>query len=64
MDYIKLIINPMKLLVLALALMLQITLSTVVPHVGPIESHAPLTYKVNLEDPPLVRWGPIVRDYH
>lgn len=53
----------MKLVLLIIFLTLQITLSTVVPHVGPIESHAPLTYKINLEDPPLVRWAPIVRDY-
>lgn len=53
----------MKLSHIFLFITLEIALSTVVPHVGPIESHSPLTYKVNIEDPPLVRWAPIVRDY-
>jgi hypothetical protein len=50
-----------KLIVVAVLLVLS--LSTVVPRVGPIESHAPLAYKVNLADPPKVRWAPIIRDY-
>jgi hypothetical protein len=45
------------------ALLLAVALATVVPRVGPIESHAPLTYKVNLADPPKVRWAPIIKDY-
>ena len=45
------------------ALLLALAISTVVPRVGPIESHAPLAYKVNLADPPKVRWAPIIRDY-
>ncbi len=53
----------MKESVLTLLCLLGIVTATVVPHFGPIESHTPLTYKVNLEDSPLVRWGPIIRDY-
>ena len=40
--------------ILSLSLFLTLLLSvhsTVVPHVGPIDSHAPLTFRVNLEDP-------------
>jgi hypothetical protein len=37
--------------------------TTMVPHVGPIESHVPLVYKVSLNDPPEVRWAPIARDF-
>jgi hypothetical protein len=48
---------------LIFTLFLYFTLSTVVPHVGPIESHTPLTYKVNLEDSPEIRWAPIIRDF-
>ena len=33
------------------ALLLALAIATVVPRVGPIESHAPLSYMVNLEDP-------------
>lgn len=47
-----------------LALLLCLACATVVPHVGPIESHVPLTYKVSLNDPPEVRWAPIVKDFH
>lgn len=31
-----------------LLLLLAVSQATVVPHVGPIVTHAPLTYKVNL----------------
>jgi hypothetical protein len=43
--------------------LLAVALATVVPHVGPVESHKPLTYKVNLEDDPKTRWGPIILDF-
>lgn len=33
------------------------------PHLDPINSHSPKTYKVNLEDSPEVRWAPIIKDY-
>lgn len=48
----------------ALCLMLVIVAySTMVPHVGPIDAHVPLVYKVSLNDPPIVRWAPLVRDF-
>ena len=49
---------------LTLLLLVGLTVSTVVPHLPPIVSHAPLTYRVNIEDPPEVRWKDIIRDYH
>ena len=50
-----------KLVVLTLVLGLSI--ATVVPRVTPVKSHIPRTYKVSLDDTPLVRWKPIVTDY-
>ena len=46
-----------------IATLLAITLGTVVPRVDPVVSHVPRTYKVNLEDPPEVRWRTILHDY-
>lgn len=46
-----------------IALLASLALSTMVPHVGPVDSHSPLTYKMELNDPPLKRWEPIWRDY-
>jgi hypothetical protein len=37
--------------------------STVVPHLPPIHSHVPRTYKVSLDDTPEQRWAPMLRDY-
>lgn len=45
------------------ALLACTVLSTMVPHEGPIDPHVPLVYNVSLNDPPEVRWAPIVRDY-
>ena len=36
---------------------------TMVPHVGPIDSHVPITYKMELNDPPEVRYAPMWRDF-
>ena len=44
--------------------MLALVASTVIPRVGPIETHPPLTYKVQIEDPPMVRWEPIMKDFN
>lgn len=38
-------------------------MGTVVPRVGPVHSHVPLTYKVSLDDTPKQRWTQIVHDY-
>jgi hypothetical protein len=43
-----------KLIIVSLIFM--VCLSKVHPHLDPIISHVPLTYKVNLEDSPTVRW--------
>ena len=53
----------MKRVVLAFSVLLVLTLSTVVPRVGPVESHYPLVYKVQITDSPKVRWGPIMKDF-
>jgi len=52
----------MKTLLL-LAFVLAMVFATVVPHVGPVESHKPLTYKVQLKDDPKTRWAPVIRDF-
>ena len=39
------------------------TNSTVVPHVPPFKTHVPRTYKVSLDDPPMIRWAHIIKDY-
>lgn len=46
-----------------LFILAAVALATMVPHVGPIESRVPLVYKVSLNDPPLVRWAPLARDF-
>jgi hypothetical protein len=52
----------MKTVLLAL-FVLAVAFATVVPHVGPVISHPSQTYKVNLDDSPLVRWAQIIKDY-
>lgn len=46
-----------------LCLLLALTFANVHPHPDPIITHVPKIYKVNLEDPPMVRWAPIIKDY-
>lgn len=46
-----------------IAILVGLSLATMVPRVSPVESHAPLAYKVQLSDPPKVRWAPIIRDF-
>lgn len=49
--------------VILFLLTITLAFSTMVPHVGPVESRRPLTYKVSLNDPPIVRWAPMARDF-
>ena len=49
--------------VFLLGLLLVSVLTTVIPHVGEIKSHVPRTYKVQINDPPEVRWRQIIKDY-
>lgn len=37
--------------------------STVIPHVEKVKAHHPRTYNVSLDDTPLERWRPILKDY-
>lgn len=53
----------MSKIILLIAAILALALCTVVPRVGPIETHAPLVYKVQINDPPKVRWAPIIKDF-
>ena len=48
---------------LVLTAVLAISSATVVPRVGPIVSHVPLTYNVSLEDSLEDRWRPILNDF-
>lgn len=48
---------------IVVGLLVALAIATVVPHPGPVESHPPLTYKVQLSDSPKVRWGPVIRDF-
>lgn len=52
-----------NLLFLALLLCVTVIRTTIVPHVPPIHSHIPRTYKVSLDDTPEKRWAPLVNDY-
>jgi len=54
----------MSKLLMLLSVMLALSIATVIPRVGPIDSHVPLTYKVQIDDPPLVRWAPIIKDFN
>lgn len=53
----------MKYSTIVVLSLLAVAFATVVPRIGPIDSHIPLTYKVNIDDPPMVRWAPIIKDY-
>ena len=53
----------MKGVLLAISIIL-IAYSEVIPRIRPIDSHAPLTYKVQISDPPMTRWAPLIRDYN
>ena len=55
----------MKLILFQTVFLLTVifTNSTVVPHVPPFKTHVPRTYKVSLDDPPMIRWAHIVKDY-
>jgi hypothetical protein len=46
--YNNLMNNPMKRL-LATVVLLAVVHATVVPHVGPIDTHVPLTFKVQID---------------
>lgn len=46
-----------------LTALLALSAATVVPRVGPVVSHAPLTYNVSLEDSLEDRWRPIINEF-
>lgn len=54
----------MKKALIVLCALVILGSSTVIPRVGPIVSHPTATYKVQIDDPPLKRWAPILRDFN
>jgi len=52
-----------KLLFILLSV-LFLASATVIPRTGPIEAYNPLKFKVQIDDPPLVRWAPIIKAYN
>ena len=44
-------------------LLVIVALANVHPHPDPIITHVPKVYKVNIDDPPMTRWAPIIKDY-
>ena len=49
--------------IVVLAIFVALACCTMVPHFGPVETHVPRTYKMELNDPPLKRWAQITKDY-
>ena len=49
------------LILLAVALLAS---ATVIPRTGPIDAHNPLVFKVQISDPPIIRWAPIIKNYN
>lgn len=45
------------------ALLVGLVLANVHPHHDPIVTHTPKAYKVQVDEPPLTRWAPIIKDY-
>lgn len=50
-------------LVIALTLLLTLVISNTHPHLDPIINHVPKLYKVDIDEDPLTRWAPIIKDY-
>jgi hypothetical protein len=46
-----------------LVVLLGLSCCTMVPHIGPVDTHVPRTYKMELNDPPETMYAPIWRDY-
>ena len=46
-----------------LALLAVLILANVHPHPDPIITHVPKVYKVNVDDSPMDRWAPIIKDF-
>ena len=46
-----------------IALLAVLSAATMVPHVGPVDTHIPKVYKMELNDSPEQRWAPIAKDY-
>jgi len=45
------------------AILVAVVCCTMVPHFGPVVTHIPRTYKMELNDSPLTRWAAIAKDY-
>jgi hypothetical protein len=49
--------------VVVLAVLLAVALGNTHPHLDPIITHIPKAYDVNIDEPAITRWAPIIRDY-
>ena len=49
--------------VVTIILLIALATATMVPHVGPVDTHVPRVYKMELNESPEVRWAPIMKDY-
>ena len=54
----------MKKVLFVSLVLLVLASGTVTPRQPPIVSHAPLTYKVQIDDHPMIRWAPIINDFN
>lgn len=66
MTFIVILLIKMSktLLILSVAIFCSTLITaTIVPHLPPIHSHVPRTYKLSLDDTPEQRWAQVIRDY-
>jgi len=53
----------MRLSCIIVAILLAVSSSMIIPHLGKLKGHTPRTYNVQIDDPAEVRWAPVVHDY-
>jgi hypothetical protein len=58
-SYLRLIMK----LQISITLLIILVVANVHPHPPPVISHVPKTYKVNIDDSPMVRWAPLINDF-
>jgi hypothetical protein len=44
-------------------LLISLSLANVHPHPDPIVTHTPKVYKVDIDEAPITRWAPIIKDF-
>jgi hypothetical protein len=53
----------MRLSYIIIAILLALSSCMIIPHLGKLKGHTPRTYNVQIDDPPEVRWAPVIHDY-